>query len=376
MTDILVIELEPTHYKTDLWNCVNTSKRYNVKILYTEKKNWAPDAGHDFKTLPDMNHEIIVHNGRGFFDIFRSLAFVINYLIKKAPKLVYVVGYSKPVSAIVIFLLTLLRQPFVVFVDKFNIYKPPSDFLRFKYIIREILRRFVFQNSLAVLTCGDVGVKTAIAAGCSFEKLVAFPYYVSLERLLSDKPKNIPKQCVRDLRTTCTILFFSGRMIERKGLVTLLQALESIVDDKEWVLWIEGDGPNLASYQSTAMSLGISSRCRWLGFQQYYNHSWLLRNSDVVIVPSSQDNWGIVVGEAIILQKVVVSTFDTGSAKEMLGGYSKGHYFRTGDVCDLTLTLRKVMRDEFLLIDRLESADRLGSSVSPREIIESIILKF
>ena len=50
-----------------------------------------------------------------------------------------------------------------------------------------------------------------------------------------------------------------------------------------------------------------------LGFNQYKTHSWLIRNSDIVIVPSHEDNWGIVVDEGLKLNKLVISTYSTGS---------------------------------------------------------------
>jgi len=42
---ILVVDLEPTPYKTDLWNAFSDSKNFDIFVVYTEKKNWSPDGG-------------------------------------------------------------------------------------------------------------------------------------------------------------------------------------------------------------------------------------------------------------------------------------------------------------------------------------------
>ena len=101
----------------------------------------------------------------------------------------------------------------------------------------------------------------------------------------------------------------------------------------------------LDKYKATAETLGISHRSKWLGFQQYYNHSWFIRNSDIVVVPSSDDNWGIVVNEAVLLSKSIISTKDTGSARDLLKNYKRGQYFEAGDVQGLTKVLARSMRE-------------------------------
>ena len=126
MYDILVVELEPTHYKVDLWNCVN-APQISVKVLYTEKRNWAPDAGHDYKYLPPANHWYKIHNGKSTFSKLFSVFFVINVCLREKPSTIFLVGYSKTVSSSLLLIFKLINQKCVVFVDKFNTKSPPED---------------------------------------------------------------------------------------------------------------------------------------------------------------------------------------------------------------------------------------------------------
>ena len=50
---ILGIEQEPAPYKTDRWNTFSNSSEAEVFVVYTERKNWAPDGGHNYLKFPE-----------------------------------------------------------------------------------------------------------------------------------------------------------------------------------------------------------------------------------------------------------------------------------------------------------------------------------
>ena len=121
-------------------------------------------------------------------------------------------------------------------------------------------------------------------------------------------------------------------MIKRKGLLNLFDALNRISMKESWTLWVEGDGPELNQYKKLASKLNIKEQIRFLGFCQYDLHSWLIRTSTIVIVPSLEDNWGIVVDEGIQLGKVVISTFSTGAACDRLIDNVNGFIYQKDNI--------------------------------------------
>ena len=84
-------------------------------------------------------------------------------------------------------------------------------------------------------------------------------------------------------------------------------------------------------YEALARELVIAERCRFLGFCQMSLHSWLMRNARIVVVPSLEDRWGIVVDEAMQLGKIVVSTNKTGSAIDRIVNGRSGVVVAAGD---------------------------------------------
>jgi len=65
-------------------------------------------------------------------------------------------------------------------------------------------------------------------------------------------------------------------------------------------------------------------------------HSWLIRNSDIVIIPSHEDNWGIVVDEGLKLNKMVISTYATGSAVTLIENGVNGYLYESTNSRELT----------------------------------------
>lgn len=343
---ILVIDLEPTPYKTDLWNTFSDSKKIEIFVIYTERKNWSPDGGHNYIKWPINRHAYITLDGKGMSGIFKSTLFVAKKIVRNNTDLIYISGYAHLSTVVALILSVVLRKRFVLHADEFNNTRPQGKFGLLKWVVREILRKLAFKYSDAILVCGQRGFETALLAGCEEKKILNFPYVIDVERIKRDTPEEFPQECLRDLKENTTIIFFSGRMIPRKGLSILLAALSGKLANKKWVLWIEGDGPELERYKTFAQENGIYDRCRFLGFCQYDLHSWLIRSAEIVVIPSLEDTWGIVVDEGIQLGKVVITSDATGSGYDRIVNGQNGFTFPAGNVELLANLLDKLLGNE------------------------------
>ena len=354
---MLVVELEPTHYKMDLWNAFVDSTGADVTVVYSERKNWSPDGGHDYQRFPPARFQSVVLEGKGLSGTLRSAFRVLGIARRMSPSLTYIAGYVHLQTMLAIVYSVLAGRQFVVHADVFNNGRPAGRLAWLKLALREGLRKLVFRHTDAVLVCGRLGVETAKAAGCPSEKIRDFPYSVSLVRIRGDQPGKIPESCAGDLAAGRSVILFSGRMFPRKGLPTLLQAMTEVRSAADWVLWIEGAGPELEGFTRQAAALGLADRCRFLGFCQYDLHSWLVRSADIVVVPSFEDSWGIVVDEGLQLGKAVVSTHATGSAVDRIADGDNGFIIAAGDAAALADRLARLLDDRSL-------RERLGRSAA------------
>lgn len=341
---LLVVEREPTPYKVDLWNASHADGRLSVRVLFSVNRDWSPQLGHLYEEFPEITfaHESV--SGRG---IKASLHFVAKFLdsfVRWRPHIVYVTGYSHLPGMLAIVMCLLTRTPYVMFSDALNISPATTLLGRVKQGLRDAVRRIVFCTTRAMLVCGSHGRTSTILAGCPPEKVLDFPYVVDVERLRSDTPPAVPEACRMDLDSGRIVVLFSGRMIPRKGLPTLLKALSKLSKESSWILWCEGEGPERVRYEALARELVIADRCRFLGFCQMSLHSWLMRNTRIVVVPSLEDRWGIVVDEAMQLGKIVVSTNKTGSAIDRIVNGRSGVVVAAGDADALAAAIAPWVR--------------------------------
>ncbi len=342
---LLVVDLEPTPYKTDLWNTFADSHAVDVQVVYTERKNWAPDGGHNYQKWPAYRHTHTVLEGQGLRGKLKAAWHTFCRVWREPLDLVCIAGYVHLATVAAIVAAVLRGRRFVVHADEFNIQRPTGRIGLVKWGVREGLRSLIFSRGDGVLVCGRRGIESAILAGCPRHKIVDFPYVIDVARMKRDEPQDVPATCLQDVGQGLLVVFFSGRMIPRKGLPTLLEAMLRLRQDPSWVLWIEGDGPEQEAYRQLTEAHGLSNRCRFLGFCQFDLHSWLIRHADIVVVPSLEDSWGIVVDEGLQFGKAVISSDATGSGYDRIQDGHNGLLFAAGDVAALHVLLGKMIGD-------------------------------
>lgn len=374
---LLAIDLEPAPYKVDLWNAFALSKDWQVKVLYTNAKDVSKDAGHNYQELPQSHFAYQVLLGHSLLATIRKIGKTLRAIGDKKINLVFISGYVNAAPLAAILTCVVLRKPFFVHSDIFNLQAPRSPLAFLKRWLRDGIRVIIFRFATGVLVCGKLGFESALLAGCPQDKVIDFPYVVDRGRLLSDIPTLIPADLGGDITNSRLRLYFSGRMIERKGLATLLEAaaqldVSGVQDAQDWMIWIAGDGPLLSYYQNLAQSLGISHRIRFLGFVQMKLHSWLLRNASIVVVPSFADAWGIVVDEGMQLGKPVIASTGVGSAVDRMESGKNGLLFSPGEVSQLKNHLLDLLNSDNLICSLGEGALSTSKAFNPERNVANL----
>ena len=374
---LLAVDLEPAPYKVDLWNAFASSEDWQVEVLYTNAKDVSKDAGHNYQELPTSHFVYQVLNGHSLLATISKIGKTIRAIVDKNVEVVFISGYVNAAPLAAILTCVVSRKPFFVHSDIFNIQAPRAPLAWLKRWVRDSIRAIIFQFSAGVLVCGKLGYESSLLAGCPQSKVIDFPYVVDRDRLLSDEPTSIPLDVREDVNTSRLSLYFSGRMIERKGLATLLEAAAQldaigVQDAQDWIIWIAGDGPLLSHYQQLAQSLGISDRVRFLGFVQMKLHSWLLRNASIVVVPSLADAWGIVVDEGMQLGKPVIASSGVGSAVDRIESGNNGLLFVPGDVSQLKNHLLHLLSFDDLRFSMGKSALATSGLYGPKRNVSNL----
>ncbi len=104
--------------------------------------------------------------------------------------------------------------------------------------------------------------------------------------------------------------FVVARLAEQKGLSYLLRAVELLkkTEARPFELVLGGDGPDRADLERLAAELGIADQCRFLGGLDRAGVKEWMNRSDVFVLSSLHETFGVVVGEAMACGKPVIST--------------------------------------------------------------------
>ncbi len=136
------------------------------------------------------------------------------------------------------------------------------------------------------------------------------------------------------------ILYFIGRLVDRKGVDVLIKAFSDISkQDNSLVLVIVGDGQNRREFEDLAESLHIADRVIFAGFLIGEERYALLELADVGVVPSvnvgdQAEGLPVVFMEGVTYGKAMVISDATG-AHEVVQDGKNAFIAKAGSVSDL-----------------------------------------
>lgn len=162
------------------------------------------------------------------------------------------------------------------------------------------------------------------------------------------------------------LAFSMGRIHPKKGIDILIEAFaQSLARDSNWELVIAGPDQidHRAELESLAAGLGVAEKITWTGMLGGALKWGALAASDVFVLPSHQENFGIVVAEAlacglpiIISNKVniwrEVDTHNAGlicsdTVESVRGCLKQWSGLKTDEIAEVRIRCRKCFDDYF-----------------------------
>lgn len=116
-----------------------------------------------------------------------------------------------------------------------------------------------------------------------------------------------------------TVLFFMGRLAEKKGVKYLLEAFSNLPDRKKYQLVIAGDGPLANELKNLAQKLQINDRTTFTGYLSGQQKTDFLNLADMMILPSIITNSGDAEGMPVVFMeglahgKICIATHESGA---------------------------------------------------------------
>ena len=225
--------------------------------------------------------------------------------------------------------------------------------------LKRLMKRMLLSPILALCSgamyCGSRGAEYFHRYGVPAEKLFPFPYEPDYLQVASASRAEC-ESAAREfgLAPGRRRILYSGRLVSVKRVDLLINAFQTLADERpEWDLIIAGDGPE-RPLLSAQIVPALRDRVRFLGF---INGSRLLAAiygaSDLLVLPSDFEPWGVVVTEAATRLALVCSS-RVGAAPDLIEEHRKGLSFEAGSHAALVAALREAT--DPLNIDRMKAA--------------------
>ena len=127
------------------------------------------------------------------------------------------------------------------------------------------------------------------------------------ELALRDEYKNLP---IRKGKNDILKIVFVGRLIGKKGIAFLVDALSLMPTDMDWELLIFGDGDGRALIEKQIADSGIGKNVKLMGNRPLNQIAEAYQQADVFVLPSLRETSGNVLLEAMAYAVPIVA-FDT-----------------------------------------------------------------
>ncbi|MBN2100701.1 glycosyltransferase family 4 protein [Candidatus Dojkabacteria bacterium] len=161
-----------------------------------------------------------------------------------------------------------------------------------------------------------------------------------------------------------------GRIIGRKGYNYLIEALAKLPENVESL--IVSEGPDKKILENLAEKLGVRERVHFLGRLSDEEKFQYLEASDIYVMSSLHEGFGIVLVEAMYTGLPIVST-KCGGAEDIVKEGVNGIFARVADSDDLAQKIEKIVNDRNLRIKYGEKSREMSRDFTIKSVAEKYV---
>jgi glycosyltransferase involved in cell wall biosynthesis len=211
-----------------------------------------------------------------------------------------------------------------------------------KYLKRFLWPR-VFRLADQVIVPSSGTRELMLSLGLPPERVTLTPYTVDNEWWLRQS-LSVDRDALRaqwGAGSDDLVVLFCAKLQSWKRPSDLLRAFAQ-TDFTKALLVLAGEGPLHSELQAEAISLGIASRVRFLGFVNQSRLPSIYTSADVMVLPSGYEPFAVVVNEAMCCACPVISSDAVGAAQDLIAPISPEFIYRCGDVAALAEILKTI----------------------------------
>jgi glycosyltransferase involved in cell wall biosynthesis len=244
----------------------------------------------------------------------------------------------------------------------------PRDHKDWKLWVKRWLWPRLFGLADVVLAASSGTIALMRSLGIPEDRIALTPYCVDNDWWIEQSAK-VDRRAVRarwNIPDGAVSILFCAKLQPWKRPQDLLRAFAQVADVNAYLVFA-GEGPLRSALESEARLLGIADKVRFLGFVNQSGLPEAYTASDIFVLPSEHEPFGVVVNEAMLCQCPVIISDRVGAGFDLVRDRETGFVFAVGDVTGLAAALRHATSDRERLRRMGEASRRRMTHWSPAD---------
>jgi len=243
-----------------------------------------------------------------------------------------------------------------------------------KLSVKKLFWPRLFRLADTVILPSSGGAALMRSLGIAEERIVVTPYCVDNDWWIAES-RRVDRDAVRrrwEVPKAAPVVLFCAKLQPWKRPQDVLHAFARANLASPYLVFV-GDGAMRSTLESEAESLGISDRVRFLGFVNQSGLPETYTASDLLVLASEYEPFGVVVNEAMLCGCPVMVSDRVGARFDLVREGETGFVFPMGDVGALSELLRECLQSPNLLKRLSQAARDRVASWSPAQNLEALV---
>jgi len=317
-----------------MWNAYAEIKNISLEVYYFRKMpphrkwNYENESKGKEPFLPEIT----------FLNFFFVLVKI--WKLVKERDIWIIGGYSELPLQIFILACFYQKKPYILLFDGVN----PERISRKENFLKFWWKKFLTQKCFGWLGNGIVGKEYAKKLGLKEEQIFNQFLTVDIEYFRNFKESAEKIRCDfrvdRGIDEKAFLIIYSGRLIKHKGIQDLIQACKIVKQrnpQKKIELVIAGHGVYEPFLREKAAE---TSEVHFIGNVEYKDIHKVYYSADLLVLPSYNDPWGLVINEALACGTPVIASSACGAVKDLL---EPNLVFKPGDINTMVILMESFL---------------------------------
>jgi glycosyltransferase involved in cell wall biosynthesis len=297
----------------------------------------------------------------------RAAGAMLAQLIRSRPQAVICGGYDTLAAWVCFLWSKIFRRRFILWLES------TARDQRQPGRVKTWLKGLFVSKADGIAAAGKATVDYVKALGAREEQIFLAPMSTDNEFFAREAGKVHREAEKQKLGYPRRLILYSGRLEQKKGVFTLLEAFATIAKELPDVgLLIAGHGPERKNMEDFCRAANLR-QVYFLGARQYHQMPSSYALADVLVLPTFSDPWGMVVNEAFACGVPVVVSNVAGACDDLIIEGETGFAVHAGDPVELADRILQILRDPALRARMSGNCRSLIQRYSPEACAQGLL---